>query len=38
MSDSTVFLIGAIMYLIGLGVMLFRDECVRLGSRLRRRS
>ena len=38
MSDSTIFLLGAIMYLIGLGAMLFKDEFVRLGLRLRRRA
>ena len=38
MSDSTIFLFGAVMYLIGLGAMLFKDEFVRLGLRLRRRS
>ena len=38
MSDSTIFLFGAVMYLIGLGAMLFKEEFVRLGARLRRRS
>ena len=33
-----IFLFGAITYLIGLGALLFRDEFVRLGVRLRRRS
>ena len=33
MSDSTIFLFGAIMYLIGLGAMLFKDEFTRLGLR-----
>lgn len=38
MSDSTIFLFGAIMYLIGLAAMLFKEEFVRLGVRLRRRA
>ena len=38
MSSSTIFLFGAIMYLIGLGGMLFKDEVARLGSRLRKRT
>jgi len=38
MSDSTIFLLGAISYLIGLGGMLFKDEFVRLGVRIRRRA
>jgi len=38
MSDSALFLFGAIMYLIGLGAMLFKDEVMRLGMRLRRRA
>jgi hypothetical protein len=37
MSDSTIFLFGAIMYLVGLGGMLFKDEFARLGLRLRSR-
>lgn len=37
MSDSMIFLFGAIMYLIGLGVMLFKDEFTRIGLRLRSR-
>jgi hypothetical protein len=37
MSDNMIFLFGAIMYLIGLGVMLFKDEFTRLGLRLRSR-
>jgi hypothetical protein len=37
MSDSTIFLFGAIMYLIGLGAMLFKDEFARLGLRIRSR-
>jgi hypothetical protein len=38
MSDSTIFLFGAVMYLIGLGGMLFKEEFARLGARLRRRT
>jgi hypothetical protein len=37
MSDSVIFLFGAIMYLIGLGAMLFKDEFARIGLRLRSR-
>jgi hypothetical protein len=37
MSDSMIFLFGAIMYLIGLGAMLFKDEFARIGLRLKRR-
>ena len=37
MSDSMIFLFGAVMYLIGLGAMLFKDEFARLGLRLKSR-
>ncbi len=37
MNDSTIFLFGAVMYLVGLGAMLFNEEFARLGERLRRR-
>lgn len=37
MNDSTIFLFGAVMYLVGLGGMLFKEEVARLGERLRRR-
>jgi hypothetical protein len=38
MSDSTMFLFGAVMYLIGLAAMLFKDELASLALRLRRRA
>jgi hypothetical protein len=37
-NDSTIFLFGAIMYLIGLAAMLFKEEFVKLSLRLRRRA
>jgi hypothetical protein len=37
MSQSTIFLLGAVMYLIGLAALLFKDEFERIGAKLRRR-
>ncbi len=37
MSQSTIFLLGAVMYLVGLGALLFKDEFERIGAKLRRR-
>jgi hypothetical protein len=38
MSDSSIFLFGAVMYLIGLAAMLFKDELTSIGLRLRRKA